>query len=203
MYGETSSSQGRSTLTQRGAWQAEALPAESASALGCLDVDPAGRILSRDGSAALFLQRNPEFLIRREGDFFALNPIETFAQALAAACHADRPEATILQADTRAEGPSFQVNILPFEQQVIRVILFLPPCGRARDLPLPALTARERAVLQLAATGQRRDRIAYALNIALPTVDMHCRNLRRKLCALTTSEAVAIATKMNILANEP
>jgi DNA-binding CsgD family transcriptional regulator len=54
-------------------------------------------------------------------------------------------------------------------------------------------------VLELAASGLRRDRIAHRLNISLPTVDMHSRNLRRKLSVMTTVEAVAVAIKMRLL----
>lgn len=43
------------------------------------------------------------------------------------------------------------------------------------------------------------DRMAYELNISLPTIDMHCRNLRRKLSAMTTSEAVAIAVRLDLI----
>lgn len=53
------------------------------------------------------------------------------------------------------------------------------------------LTPRERDVLGAYARGLRRDRVAHELGVALVTVDLHTRNLRRKLRAQTIAEAVA------------
>ncbi len=105
-----------------------------------------------------------------------------------------------MRAETAKATAPLQINILPFQPKLIRIVLFLPqPVGEAMPVAVPKLTSREKSVLRLAASGQRRDRIAFELNISLPTVDMHCRNLRQKLSALTTLEAVAIATKMHML----
>lgn len=68
---------------------------------------------------------------------------------------------------------------------------------------LPTLTPRETSVLELAASGLRRDMIAHRLNISLSTVDLHCRNIRKKLSARTTSEAVAIATDQGLIVIPP
>ncbi|MEJ8561891.1 helix-turn-helix transcriptional regulator [Yoonia sp. GPGPB17] len=57
-----------------------------------------------------------------------------------------------------------------------------------------SLTPREKDVVRLAARGLRRDRMAHALGISVATIDLHCANLRHKLNARTTAEAVAKAT---------
>ena len=61
------------------------------------------------------------------------------------------------------------------------------------------LTPRERDVLAFVSGGLQRDAIADWLGIALPTVDLHLANLRKKLKASTTSEAVARAFRYGLL----
>lgn len=54
-----------------------------------------------------------------------------------------------------------------------------------------SLSPREKDVLGALSQGLRRDRIAERFSIALPTVDHHCANIRRKLDAPTLAAAVA------------
>ena len=61
------------------------------------------------------------------------------------------------------------------------------------------LTGRELACLQMLADGSRSMRIAAELNVATVTVEMHLRNARRKLGALTMAHAVAIALRDDII----
>jgi len=173
------------------------IPGAETTALACLDVTPSARIVSRDHAAARFLKANPRFVRGQRQEYFTAQPAKRFSNAMRAACKEMPPRASILRVEGQAP---VQINILPFQPELIRIVLFLPQAvGEATPAALPKLTSRETSVLRLAASGQRRDRIAYELNISLPTVDMHCRNLRQKLSALTTSEAVAIAAKMNLL----
>ncbi|WP_376870434.1 LuxR C-terminal-related transcriptional regulator [Albirhodobacter sp. R86504] len=167
-----------------------------AATLACVDVDPAGRIVARDAPAAMFLSQHPYFMITRGAEFLTVRPKEDFADALRRASRPFDARPSIIRADMRPEGPPVQVNVLPFRKRLIRIVLFVPLLAAPT---FPSLSARERSVLQLAAAGQRRDRIAHSLNISMPTVDMHCRNLRRKLSAMTTSEAIAVAAKWNLL----
>jgi DNA-binding CsgD family transcriptional regulator len=175
-------------------------PTTQATALACLDVTPCARIVTRDQAAAWFLKANPRFVRGQSQHYFTAQPTKRFSNALKAACKERPPRASILRVEGQKNAAPLQINILPFQPELIRIVLFLPRLMvDATPVALPKLTSRETSVLRLAASGQRRDRIAYELNISLPTVDMHCRNLRQKLSALTTSEAVAIATKMNLL----
>lgn len=71
------------------------------------------------------------------------------------------------------------------------IVVFAPGLNTTPDVS--KLTQREREVLLLAAKGLRRDRMAHALGVSIATIDLHCANLRRKMGAKTTSEAVAKA----------
>ncbi|WP_283647218.1 response regulator transcription factor, partial [Marinovum algicola] len=61
------------------------------------------------------------------------------------------------------------------------------------------LTAREAEVLRGLMKGQRRDQLAFDLDISVATVDLHSSNVRRKLGARTMLEAVARALKGGLL----
>ncbi|MDT9600246.1 response regulator transcription factor [Sphingosinicella rhizophila] len=78
--------------------------------------------------------------------------------------------------------------------------LFLPsglPSGTRETsmLDQPILSARERECLEGIARGKRVQAIASALLIAPVTVELHLKNVRAKLGASTTAEAVAIAIR--------
>ncbi|MBT9385963.1 helix-turn-helix transcriptional regulator [Pseudooceanicola sp. CBS1P-1] len=147
--------------------------------LACLDCDRQGRILGCDAAAGGLPGLGPGARLTRAG---LGDPVRLAALLRAAAAPELRPGML-----GSAAAPVMQVNLLPLRPGRVRGVLFLeePPPGAA-------LSPRECEVLRHAARGLRRDRIAHALNISVPTVDMHCRNLRRKLHARTTSEAVAI-----------
>nr|WP_252730878.1 LuxR C-terminal-related transcriptional regulator [Pacificibacter marinus] len=61
------------------------------------------------------------------------------------------------------------------------------------------LTPRERDVLHGFIRGLKRDQLSHDLNLAMPTIDLHSANLRRKLGARTIAEAVAIALKHGLV----
>lgn len=61
------------------------------------------------------------------------------------------------------------------------------------------LTMRERDMLGALAGGKQRRQIAFDCNLALPTVDLHLRNLRKKLRAQTLAEAVAKGYRYGLL----
>jgi DNA-binding CsgD family transcriptional regulator len=63
----------------------------------------------------------------------------------------------------------------------------------------PQLSPRERECLAWLATGLRHDRIAEKLGIALPTVELHLTNARRKLGARTREQALARAVVFGLL----
>lgn len=57
----------------------------------------------------------------------------------------------------------------------------------------PKLSTRERECLLLLAQGLRTAQIADRLGIATVTVELYCRNARKKLAAKTREQAVALA----------
>lgn len=168
--------------------------------LAYFDLDADGRILSRNAMAQRFLNMNPQCVTYNGAEIFTVAPAEPFLQALTSACDRFDPVSTVLSPISNTDDPLLQINVLPLRVGVARVVLFWShPERDAEEAIYPKLTARERAVLELAASGLRRDRIAHRLNISLPTVDMHSRNLRRKLSVMTTVEAVAVAMRMRLL----
>lgn len=177
-----------------GAHQEEANSAQG-PVLTWLDLAHDGRILFADTTARRIV--GPAI---RESGIFVVEPRTTFFAALARAADGTCPAPSVLRPEDHQSGPVTQVNILPLEGQRIRVVLFIQPRAAPEPAPAaPTLTAREHDVLELLAGGLRRDRIAWQLGISLPTVDLHARNLRRKLSALTTSEAVACAIRIGLL----
>ena len=174
--------------------------------VACLDVDPAGRVLSCDQTANRFLKETGH--LAADHTLAPLVPGKQLNTAIAAANDPTDPRATVLPVHALQAAQITQINVLPFLPNRVRVILFLKHGQTQRtsapeQMPqadnIPSLSPRETAVLRLAAAGMRRDRIAHQLNISLPTVDLHCRNFRRKLSARTTLEAIAIATGIGLL----
>ncbi|WP_158243094.1 helix-turn-helix transcriptional regulator [Acidimangrovimonas sediminis] len=160
-----------------------------------LDVAPDGRVLSADP-----VTREVVGPAVHDGGVFLVEPRRAFLAALDRADDCEDPVPSVLHPDTGGDPALVQVNILPFKPGRIRIVLFVEPEALADPEPTASpLTRREHAVLELLAAGYRRDRIAWELNISLPTVDLHARNLRRKLSALTTSEAVATATRIGLV----
>ncbi|SFI64914.1 helix-turn-helix transcriptional regulator [Celeribacter neptunius] len=170
------------------------------TATACLDVDLEARILSCDAMARRFLELHPRYCRRDEAERLHIDPAAAFDAALWIASRQVAPDSTVLLPEVPASNGPVQINVLPFQPERVRIVVFWHnPDATFVSEQIPSLTARERAVLELAAAGLRRDRIGHQLNISLPTVDLHCRNLRRKLSALTMSEAVAVAARRNIL----
>jgi DNA-binding NarL/FixJ family response regulator len=72
----------------------------------------------------------------------------------------------------------------------------LPLMAPPDELPLEALTDREREVLQLMAEGLSNKSIAYRLKISEHTVKFHVNGILRKLGAQSRTDAVVRATRL-------
>ena len=72
----------------------------------------------------------------------------------------------------------------------------LPLMAPPDELPLEALTDREREVLQLMAEGLSNKSIAYRLKISEHTVKFHVNGIMRKLGAQSRTDAVVRATRL-------
>lgn len=68
-----------------------------------------------------------------------------------------------------------------------------------RLLRHPALSTREREILQWVAAGKSQQDVADILSISPRTVDVHLRSAREKLGALTTPQAVARAVTRGLI----
>jgi DNA-binding CsgD family transcriptional regulator len=90
-------------------------------------------------------------------------------------------------------GPAFEIAAFSLLDQI------MPQVEAAMDGVERCLSPRERDVLAAIARGHIRKQIAFDLNIALPTVDMHINAIKRKLKAATLPEAVARAYRYDML----
>ena len=66
-------------------------------------------------------------------------------------------------------------------------------------MKLPALSTREREILQWVAAGKSQQDIGDILSISHRTVEVHIRSAREKLGALTTAQAVGRAVRMGMI----
>ncbi|MGP1283209.1 MAG: response regulator transcription factor, partial [Parasphingopyxis sp.] len=94
-----------------------------------------------------------------------------------------------------ALGKSHEIMIAAF----VLIDRLIPRFWAAADGLDTALSTRELEVLRYLAAGLRRDRIAWKLDISLPTVDLHAANLRKKLGAHTLPHAVAKGYRYGLL----
>ncbi|SEQ64980.1 LuxR family transcriptional regulator [Thalassovita taeanensis] len=69
----------------------------------------------------------------------------------------------------------------------------------SRILRRPALSAREREILQWVAVGKSQQDIGDILSISHRTVEVHIRSSRDKLAALTTAQAIGRAISFGII----
>ena len=80
---------------------------------------------------------------------------------------------------------------------------FTVAAGKAGGLPSPrSLTPREREVLKLVAEGKSSKEIATALQIALPTVETHRRQLMEKLGLRTIAELTKYAIREGLTSGD-
>lgn len=80
-----------------------------------------------------------------------------------------------------------------------RVLAKLAPVRAAQDPPQPALSAREREVLELISRGFSYADIARLHALSVHTVQSHIKNLYRKLAVNSRGEAVFEATQLGLL----
>lgn len=93
---------------------------------------------------------------------------------------------------------TMQVALLP-EQNQVPSDASGPPASAVRNLQL---SHREQEVLQLIAAGHSDAMIAARLHLSETTVKTHVGTLRTRLGAKTRAEAVAIASRLNLLDHE-
>jgi PAS domain S-box-containing protein len=130
-----------------------------------------------------------------------------FSHAVAHAAPADF-ETVFIDASGRLRGVRAQHLPLTSGDRVVGVLILafeVCPPGPAllRCSGMPQLTARQREILELAASGLATSEIASVLTIARDTVRNHLRNLLRELDAHTRSEAIARARRLGLLAPAP
>lgn len=176
------------------------------------ELDHEGKILRTNGLAETLVRLHPflniqfdRTLMLRGAKAHALN------RAIATATCTDNAQSSMMDLSPvrGSDGriiPKIRLNFLPQNVGGRRVLVILTTENETalQDLlecpeEVIQLTARERDVLHGLMRGRKRDQLAHDLGVAVPTVDLHSTNIRRKLGARTVAEAVAIALKWGIL----
>lgn len=175
------------------------------------ELDHDGRLLRMNGMAEALFRLHP-VLVLNFRRFLGLRGqgAEAFRRAIGMATAADRAESAMLElpATRGVDGrllPRLRLNLLPRNNGGRRVMVIVTAADEgvlagalAQPQEAVQLSRREREVLHGLVRGLRRDQLAHALSIAMPTVDLHSANLRRKLGARTIAEAIAIAANLGL-----
>ncbi|OOY24943.1 hypothetical protein BMI91_00425 [Thioclava sediminum] len=176
------------------------------------ELDQEGRLVRMNGVAELLLDLHPLLVLDFERKLRSRGPMHgVLRQAIGRSTDAVKSQAGSLDLpQMRATDgriiPKLRLNLLPRTDggRKVWVIATSEEEDGIRNLVAAPrekmrLTPRERDVLQGIIRGRRRDQLANDLDIAIPTVDLHSANLRRKLGARTIAEAVAIALQFGLM----
>lgn len=102
-------------------------------------------------------------------------------------------------ADGYAVKSSERSEILAAVESVLAGSSYLAPSLSRASNGSPALSGRERQILQLTAEGKSRKEIAYDLGISEKTVAFHKDNLKRKLGLQTTAHLTRYALDQELI----
>lgn len=176
------------------------------------ELDHEGRLIRINGLAETLLSLHPRLIVKYDRSLAIAGPgAEALRRQVAAATGQQTSAAgsVDLPGLRAVDGrllPAIRLNLLPRHEGGRRVLVIVTtedPAGLRDSIAAPEesirLTPRERDVLDGLAQGYRRDQLAHALGLALPTVDLHGASLRRKLGARTIPEAIAIAFRLGLL----
>lgn len=176
------------------------------------ELDHEGKVLRLNGRAEAVFRLHPSLIIKFDRTLTLHGAkADAFSRAVASAIGADNARAGMIDLPQvrGTDGriiPKIRLSFLPRNIGGRRVLVILTAeneTGLDDVLVRPEesiqLTPRERDVLHGLIRGRRRDQLAHDLGLAVPTVDLHSTNLRRKLGARTIAEAVAIAITWGVL----
>ncbi|PFG62228.1 regulatory LuxR family protein [Thioclava sp. ES.031] len=176
------------------------------------ELDHEGRLVRMNGMAEILVELHPLLVLDFERKLRSRGAIhQGLRQAIGRSTDAEKSEAGSLDLpQMRATDgrivPRLRLNLLPRTdggRKVLVIVTSEEEDGLRNLAEAPRekmrLTPRERNVLHGLVRGRRRDQLAHDLDIAIPTIDLHSANLRRKLGARTIVEAVAIALKFGLM----
>ncbi len=163
----------------------------ASSPTGIFHIDPSGQIVAMSEDAVQILAACPDLISIDDDNRLALAKRESDAHVWEPLHVAGGQQHHALQLQSGATKTKLTLHVLLRAGVGATVVIFAT--GLEGDAHLSHLTPRERDMLHFAAQGIRRDRMAHRLGISIAAVDFHCANLRRKMGAKTTSEAVARA----------
>ncbi|MBL8160424.1 MAG: response regulator transcription factor [Anaerolineae bacterium] len=84
------------------------------------------------------------------------------------------------------------------EAALAQAVDFSPPTPEPNDMPVEALSERERDVLRLMVSGMNNAVIAETLNISLPTVKTHVQHIFQKLHVSDRTQAALLAVRLGL-----
>ncbi|WP_098410058.1 helix-turn-helix transcriptional regulator [Thioclava sp. ES.031] len=164
------------------------------------DVSSSGEIVNYDRAGSEFLKQHFNIINIDGLTISTITQNRKILEAITNATTRKAPTATIINTPREEFRELRQINVIPLVENTARVILFLETKKDSLCKPHSRkLTNREHQVLDLVANGKRRGQIAFHLSVSLPTVDHHLSNIRKKLEARTTSEALATAVKLELV----
>ena len=156
-----------------------------------VNVNMEGRIVSLNGDAVQMLAACHDVIGVDAQNRLTMPTVETFADLLERCCaNAEQARAHV---EIYSDAARTQLTVHVLQRPGLGATLVLFASGLDIDDKASVLTPRERDILFLVAKGLRRDRMAHALGVSIATIDLHCANLRSKMGAKTTSQAVAKA----------
>lgn len=168
------------------------VPAPSTSyQTGVINIDTRGYVLSTSEDATQILTACHDVLEVDKDNQLWINDEPISEILLQASWRHGGTAPKQMVANSTAANAEVTLDILRRRGFGASVIAFA--CGGLRHPLGCTLSPREMDVLLLATKGLRRDRMAHVLGISVATVDLHCGNLRKKMRAKTTPEAVAKA----------
>jgi PAS domain S-box-containing protein len=112
-------------------------------------------------------------------------------------------ETAFVDASGHLRGTRAQQLPLRVGDEIVGVLILAFDVRRPPSDPIPRLTARQREILKLIASGLSTAEVARELSLSTETVRNHLRNAFRELNAHNRVEAIARARRLGLLAAPP
>jgi PAS domain S-box-containing protein len=161
-------------------------------------LDNERRYVDANEAACSFLGLSRDQLLRRKLDDFLVPEVrntlaERWPEYLAKGKYAGFFELAMPDGSVRKTMYSSIANVTPGRHLTVYLLDEAAPAGPDPGRTSPALSPRQRDVIELVAEGLTSNAIAERLGVSPETVRTHLRNARLKLGASTKAQAVAIA----------
>ena len=180
------------------AWSGEADHTFEGSLNPTLLLDDERRYVDANEAACSFLGLTRDQILQRKLDDFLVPEVrstltERWPEYLAKGRYAGFFELAMPDGSVRKTMYSSIANVTPGRHLTVYLLDEATPDGDESGRTSPALSPRQREVIELVAEGLTSTQIADRLGVSPETVRTHLRNARLKLGASTKAQAVAVA----------